>query len=202
MSCAWPGVRKKPRGRPLPSHRAWSLVLNPPRERPRASASCVPFSSRPHNGAPERSLSRSYRRWRPAPPSQRAFRASRRTRPPAPICHTCLEDAAVARRSALSTPYPRSSAGCPAPADDPARAQAATTARSAPTPRPKPQSAPPNATQKASVESSSEPAVKLCPRNLGTSVVDMFLAQKCIEAEHENCAVEAGTSAGTTGASD
>lgn len=39
--CSRPGVNRKASGRPWASQRACSLVLKPPRERPRASACCV-----------------------------------------------------------------------------------------------------------------------------------------------------------------
>src|SRR5690554_2781925 len=43
MSERCPGVRTKPSGLPRASTAAWSFVVKPPRERPRASASGVVF---------------------------------------------------------------------------------------------------------------------------------------------------------------
>ena len=50
-SCCWPGVSTKVMMRPLPSTRTWSLVLNPPRLRPKASLSGLLFLPLPRAGA-------------------------------------------------------------------------------------------------------------------------------------------------------
>src|SRR5215470_20109128 len=45
LSCTWPPVRRKRSGRPSASASRWILVVNPPRERPRASSSAPPFGA-------------------------------------------------------------------------------------------------------------------------------------------------------------
>lgn len=79
-SSACPGVNTKQIGLPLPSARKWTLVLNPPRLRPNASAAGVVFlpqrhvdahvlSSRPQNALPN--PARLSGHFRPAMPPTR-----------------------------------------------------------------------------------------------------------------------------------
>lgn len=52
-SASWPGVNTRQIGLPPPSARRCTLVLNPPRLRPNASAAGVVFLPRPHVDEPE-----------------------------------------------------------------------------------------------------------------------------------------------------
>ncbi len=84
-SCCWPGVSTNVINLPWPSTRTWILVLNPPRLRPKASASAVLFlppqragghapPTHPQNGCP----SPTRHVGRPAPGARSAFVSTRR----------------------------------------------------------------------------------------------------------------------------
>ena len=126
----------KPSERPLASHRAWSLVVNPPRNRPSASVSWISFLCQLHSDVLGLLCCRSCRRRCLAPPNRQAFRALRRTRQSPLIvgsgerrCSTCdirPANDAIARLSAPSKTCLRSTAGYSAPGGNPGHVQRAT----------------------------------------------------------------------------
>jgi len=141
-SCAWPGVATKPRGRPLPSQRAWSLVEKPPRERPSASVSPACFLRLPRSGELAPPCCRSCARHLPWLPCQREFRALRRTRlslssagsggTPSSTCRKHRAAGATAHPSSPSTACPRKTAGCQRPVATTGPAQAVEAGQSPP----------------------------------------------------------------------
>ena len=162
--------------------------MNPPRDRPSASVSWVPFLCRLHNDVLGPRYYRSCRRCHRGLPFLRTFRASHRTlrfRPTVgsagtrcSTCHVHRGGGATEHPSAPSTSYLQNIAGCLATDDTLGLARMATAGRSVTILHPTLQSAPQLCLPKDSLESARESLAKLCPRNLIYSINSYNLRQQ------------------------